>query len=251
MPRRLTGIWLGRRPYGAVLELQRKLHAARVRGEGHDVVLLVEHDPVITLGRSARPEHVLTAGAALAAAGVEVFAVERGGDVTLHGPGQLVAYPIVDLSPDRRDVRRYVGDLIEAMRRTALDHGVAGGTVPGQVGLWVDRACPASWPGAPAAAALAKVGALGVRIARWVAFHGFALNVSIDLALYRHIVPCGIREHPVTSLAALTGRAPAVSEVARVAYAHLSARLDAVPSPVVDDLAPAAQPAAAPPWFAV
>jgi len=249
MSRRLTGIWLGRRPYGAVLGLQRALHAARARGEGHDVVLLVEHDPVITLGRSARAEHVLTAGAALAAAGIEVFAVERGGDVTLHGPGQLVAYPIVDLCPDRRDVRRYVNDLLEAMRQTVLDHGIAAGTVPGQVGLWVDRARPTSWPGAGAAEARAKVGALGVRIARWVTFHGFALNVSIDLSLYRHIVPCGIREHPVTSLAALTGRAPAVSEVARAAYAHLSARLDAMPSPVVDDPSPAWDPALTPPWF--
>ncbi len=249
MPRRLTGVWLGRRPYGAVLELQRRLHAARVRGEGQDVALLVEHDPVITLGRSAHAEHLLTSAAGLLKSGIETFAVERGGDVTLHGPGQLVAYPIVDLRPDRRDVRRYVNDLIEAMRRTALDQGVATGTMPGLVGLWVDRARPTNWTGADAAAEPAKIGALGVRIARWITLHGFALNVSVDLALYGHIVPCGIREYPVTSLAALTGRAIALSEVARAAHEHLAARLGAEPSPVVDDSASALDPAAPPSWF--
>lgn len=249
MPRRLTGVWLGRRPYGAVLELQRSLHAARVHGEGHDVTLLVEHDPVITLGRSARAEHLLSSPAALHRAGLEVFTVERGGDVTLHGPGQLVAYPIVDLCPDRRDVRRYVNDLIEAMRRTVLDQGVAAGTVPGLVGLWVDRARPASWAGPEAAAVPAKIGALGVRIARWVTLHGFALNVSIDLALYRHIVPCGVRDHPVTSLAALTDRAAPLSEVARAAYGHLAAQLGAEPRPVVDASTSTLQLTALPPWF--
>jgi lipoyl(octanoyl) transferase len=232
-----------------VLELQRALHAARVRGEGQDVALLVEHDPVITLGRSAHAEHLLSSPGALREAGIEVFTVERGGDVTLHGPGQLVAYPIVDLGPDRRDVRRYVNDLIEAMRRTALDQGVVAGTVPGQVGLWVDRANPTGWAGADGAVALAKLGALGVRIARWVTFHGFALNVSIDLQLYGHIVPCGVRAYPVTSLAALTGRAPAVSEVARAAHGHLAARLGAEPSLVVDDSASPLDPASPPPWF--
>lgn len=222
MQRRLSGLWLGRRGYASVLELQRSLHAERVAGKSRDLVLLVEHDPVITLGRSAHTEHLLRSEAALRAAGFEVAAVERGGDVTLHGPGQLVTYPIVNLAPDRKDVRRYVGALAETMRLTAADCGVASGTVPNLVGLWVDRARPDHWEGAGAAARLAKVGAIGVRIGRWVTMHGFALNLGIDLDLYRYIVPCGIREHPVTSIAELVGRAPSVADAAPQAFAHLS-----------------------------
>ncbi|MBN2192342.1 MAG: lipoyl(octanoyl) transferase LipB [Polyangiaceae bacterium] len=225
MPHQLTGVWLGRRPYGPVLELQRALHAARVSGRGHDVALLVEHDPVITMGRSARAEHLLAPEAALRAAGFTVAAAERGGDVTVHGPGQLVVYPIVALDPGRRDVRRYVNRLAETMRRTIGDHGVAAEIVEGLVGLWVDRESPREWRGTESTATMAKIGAIGVRISRWVTMHGFALNLSIDLGLFRHVIPCGIREHPVTSLAELTGRPLAVADVAPRTLTHLAAEL--------------------------
>jgi lipoyl(octanoyl) transferase len=149
--------------------------------------------------------------------------------VTLHAPGQLVAYPILDLAPDRRDVRRYVRDLAEAMRLVLADYGVGGGLVERYVGLWVDAESPAAWPGESAAVAPRKIGAIGVRISRWITMHGFALNLAPELDLYRHIVPCGIREHGVTSLAALTGSAPSVREAAARAYTALAAIFDAQP----------------------
>jgi lipoyl(octanoyl) transferase len=152
--------------------------------------------------------------------------IGRGGDVTLHLPGQLVCYPIVDLAPDRRDVRRYVGDLTEAMRRVASDFDVDGGVVDRFIGLWVDRADPRRWPGVEAARDPAKLGAIGVRISRWVTMHGYALNLAPDLGLYRVIVPCGIHEFGVTSIEAVTGRAPDVRSTAERALGHLAARID-------------------------
>lgn len=182
---------LGRLAYDRGLELQAQLVAQRQQGEIPDTLLLLEHDPVFTLGRNARAEHVLHSAEALRQRGFGVFETGRGGDVTYHGPGQIVGYPILDLSPDRQDVHRYVRDLEEAMIRACADFGVAAGRVAGMTGTWVGGE---------------KIGAIGVRIARWVTSHGFALNVGTDLSPFELIVPCGIRGHGVTSLERLLGR---------------------------------------------
>jgi len=198
--------WLGRVPYAEGLDLQARLVAERQAGRVPDTLLLLEHDPVFTLGRNARREHVLCPEQLLRARGFDVHEAGRGGDVTYHGPGQLVGYPILDLSPDRCDVHRYVRDLEEVMMRTCADYGVAAGRVAGRSGCWVD-AC--------------KIGAIGVRISRWVTSHGFAFNVDVDLAPFALIVPCGIADRGVTSLALLTARPLTVQSV----IPHLSGHL--------------------------
>ncbi|MFZ5897181.1 MAG: lipoyl(octanoyl) transferase LipB [Myxococcota bacterium] len=230
--RSLEGYWLGRQPYARVHALQDALHAARRDRRMGDTVLLVEHDPVITFGRGAKPEHVLLDESTLARQGIRLERTGRGGDVTLHAPGQLVCYPILDLAPDRRDVRRYVRDLAEVMRRVAADYGVSAGNFEQYIGLWVDADSPAYWPGAELALDPVKIGAIGVKISRWVTMHGFALNLATDLDLYRNIVPCGIHTHGVSSLAQLTGAAPNIEEAAERAIFHLAEVLTAQASPL-------------------
>jgi lipoyl(octanoyl) transferase len=198
-------VWLGRQAYAPLQALQEKLLALRQAGELEDTLLLLEHPPVVTLGRGAKSEHVLATPELLAARGIELVTSTRGGDVTLHAPGQLVAYPILDLSPDRRDVRRWVRTLTETMRRIAEEQGIASGRHEEHVGLWADAATPRHFTTAAEARELVKIGAIGVRISRWVTMHGFALNLEPDLALYGSIVPCGIREHGVASIASLGG----------------------------------------------
>lgn len=232
--RRLAVHRLGRVPYGPTHTLQKRLQAARSAGAIGDTLLVLEHDPVVTLGRGTHPENLLLSREALAARGVEVHEAGRGGDVTYHGPGQLVLYPIVDLSPDRQDVRRYVSDLEETMIRTCARFGVQAARVPGMNGAWV----AAGTPGAR------KIGAVGVRISRWVTLHGLALNVSTDLDGFSVIVPCGIRDHGVTSLVAETGRELAVADAADVA---VEAFADALDADVTSDLrGPPAVPEADP-----
>jgi lipoyl(octanoyl) transferase len=199
---------LGRMPYAEGLDLQARLVADRQAGRIPDTLLLLEHDPVFTLGRNARPEHVLFPEAELRARGFEVFETGRGGDVTYHGPGQVVGYPIMDLAPDRCDVHRYVRDLEEVLIRTCGDYGVAAGRVPGMTGAWVGAE---------------KIAAIGVRIARWVTSHGFAFNVAGDTAPFGLIVPCGIRGRGVTSLERVVGRPVEREEVMDRLAAHVAA----------------------------
>jgi lipoyl(octanoyl) transferase len=190
-PRPLTVRRLGRVPYGRGLEIQERLVAERQKGAIPDQLLLLEHPPVFTLGRNARTENVLFPAELLRERGFDVHETGRGGDVTYHGPGQVVGYPILDLSPDRRDVHRYVRDLEEVMIRTCAGYGIEAGRIQGLTGTWVGRE---------------KIGAIGVRIARWVTSHGFAFNVTTDLSAFQLIVPCGIRDKGVTSLERLLGR---------------------------------------------
>ena len=219
-------VWIGRRAYEPVHALQEKLVEARAAGRVGDVALLVEHEPVVTLGRSADPRNILLSPALLAARGVARVETGRGGDVTYHGPGQLVCYPILDLAPDRQDVRRYVRSLAEVMILMARAHDVEAGVVDGLIGIWVDAEAPAEWAGQPYARDLKKLGAIGVRISRWITMHGFALNLSVDLAHFGLIVPCGIKDHGVTSIEALTGRRPDLRSVALGAHEPLSIALE-------------------------
>ncbi len=186
--------------YGEALALQRSLVEERRDGRVGDLLLLVEHPHVITLGvrGDGGRSHILASPAQLIAQGVEVHETGRGGDVTYHGPGQIVGYPIIDLKPDRCDVHRYVRDLEEVLIRVAGDYGVAAERVEGLTGVWVGRG---------------KLAAIGVRIARWVTSHGFALNVTTNLDYFDLIVPCGIADRGVTSLAQLLGRAVDRTEV--------------------------------------
>lgn len=188
---------LGRIPYAEGLDLQARLVEERQAGLIPDTLLLLEHEPVFTLGRNAHQENVLLPEAALRAKGFEVFETGRGGDVTYHGPGQVVGYPILDLKPDRQDVHRYVRDLEEVMIRTCADYDVVAGRIKGSTGCWVGEQ---------------KIGAIGVRLSRWVTSHGFAFNVDVDLAPFELIVPCGIRERGVTSLAKLLGHEVTIEE---------------------------------------
>jgi lipoyl(octanoyl) transferase len=205
--RQLTAYRLGRMPYADALALQERLVEARKAGGIGDTLLLLEHPKVITLGRRAKTENVLLSADALREGGYELFETGRGGDVTFHGPGQLVGYPIVDLAPDRTDVRRYVRDLEETMIRVCADYGLTAARSEGFNGTWIGNR---------------KIGAVGVRISQWVTMHGFALNVSTELAAFSAIVPCGISDRGVTSLAAELGRSLTLAEVEARAAAHFA-----------------------------
>jgi lipoyl(octanoyl) transferase len=191
---------LGLVPYSEALQLQRELVEQRRAGHVPDLLVLLQHPPVITLGvkGDGGRSNVLATAARLAELGIDVSETGRGGDVTYHGPGQLVGYPILDLKPDRCDVHRYVRDLEEVMIRVCADYGVVAGRISGLTGAWVGNE---------------KIGAIGVRISRWITSHGFAFNVATNLADFQLIVPCGIGDHGVTSLEKATGRTFPMSQV--------------------------------------
>jgi lipoyl(octanoyl) transferase len=200
---------LGIVPYNDALALQRALVEERRAGRVPDLLLLLQHPPVITLGvrGDGGRSHIVASPARLAARGVEVAETGRGGDVTYHGPGQIVGYPIFDLRPDRCDVHRYVRDIEEVMIRTCADYGVAARRINGLTGAWVGAE---------------KIGAIGVRISRWITSHGFAFNVGTDLDYFKLIVPCGIAEGGVTSLERILGREVTIGEVEEVLIHHVA-----------------------------
>jgi len=178
---------LGPMPYADALALQRAVARARIAGEiGEDLLLLVEHPPVVTLGRSSKERHLLASPALLAARGVELFEVERGGDVTFHGPGQLVGYPIVDLKRHKQDLHWYLRQVEEALIRAVAPLGIEGERSTGFTGVWTRGR---------------KLASIGVHARDWVTWHGFALNVTTDLAYFDLIVPCGIAAVEMTSVA--------------------------------------------------
>ena len=189
---------LGRVEYDDGLAMQKALVEARAQGLIPDTLLLLEHQRVITLGRGAKAQNILWSPEALAARGFEVFETDRGGDVTYHGPGQIVGYPILDLKPDRKDVRKYVASVEELMIRVAAEYGVEAERIPGRTGVWTTQG---------------KIGAIGVHISRWITSHGFAFNVRTELDDFSAIVPCGISDAGVASLQSLLGDAPPLREV--------------------------------------
>lgn len=190
---------LGLVPYADGLELQRRLVEDRKADRIPDTLLLLQHPHVLTIGvKKDGKEHILASPERLSSLNVDVFETGRGGDVTYHGPGQLVGYPIIDLNPDRRDVHKYVRDLEEVMIRVCAGYGLTADRVKGFSGAWIGDE---------------KIGAIGVRISRWITSHGFAFNVTTNIDFFNLIVPCGIADKGVTSLAAKLGNAPSMTDV--------------------------------------
>ncbi len=189
----------GRVEYGRALDLQAELVRRRAAGAIPDQLLLLEHPHVVTLGSGARRDHVLASDAQLRERGIDLFHVGRGGDVTYHGPGQLVGYPILRLPPGRRDLHRFLRDLEEVLVRALAAFGVEAGRAEGLTGVWAGGR---------------KIAAIGIRVSSgWVTSHGFALNVDPDLDYFANIVPCGIHDREVTSLARRVGRSVPMAEV--------------------------------------
>jgi lipoyl(octanoyl) transferase len=200
---------LGRMDYGKALELQQQLVAERKQGLIPDQLLLLEHPHVITLGRNGHLENLLADDQVLGRAGILFYPTDRGGDITYHGPGQLVGYPIVDLREWKRDVGAYVRAIEQVIIDTLADYAITGGRISGMTGVWVDGR---------------KIAAIGVHISRWVTSHGFALNVSTDLSYFQYIVPCGLTK-PVTSMAEL-GVHATLEEVSRSLTTHFGRVFD-------------------------
>jgi len=201
MGRNERSLWvveLGLRPYGEIWSLQEDLNTLRWKGLVPDLLLLLEHEPVITLGKSGRAEHIRVSAEELVRRGIALHRVDRGGDVTFHGPGQMVAYPILDLTHHGRDVHLYCRRLEEVGLKVLSDYGVSGQRMPGLTGVWVGEE---------------KVMAIGVGVKRWVSLHGVAFNVNADLNFFRLIHPCGIKDRGITSLSCLLKRKIPLSEV--------------------------------------
>ena len=198
-------VWLGTCDYGEAWALQQTLAAQRLAGTIPDTLLLLEHPPTITLGRGAPPQHLIASPERLAQEGVVVVETDRGGDITYHGPGQLVGYPIVNLlaPPHRPDLHVYLRALEETLIRTLAAFGVAADRFPGYTGVWTGMGTPSPQ----------KIAAIGIKTSRWITQHGFALNVNPDLSHFDLIVPCGIQGYGVTSLTRLLSRNITVADV--------------------------------------
>jgi lipoate-protein ligase B len=197
--RRLRVLYLGRADYVKTLELQRRLVLERAEGVIPDSLILVEHNPVITVGRSGNPNHIVASREVLGRMGIGVYEIERGGDVTYHGPGQLVGYPIMRLAEGLRGAVPFLRSLEEVLILALQEFGVRGFRRQGLTGVWTSQG---------------KVAAIGVAVRKNVTFHGFALNVTTDLSHFRFIVPCGLANEPVTSLEKLVGGPVSLEAVA-------------------------------------
>jgi len=204
--RGLETTFLGRVGYEEGLRLQEARVSAVQAGSAPDALYLLEHDPVLTLGRSAHRENIVASSSDLSRLGIQVFECGRGGDVTYHGPGQLVGYPILNLSPDRKDVWKYVRGLEEALILSLADYGIHAARFERLTGVWVGQE---------------KIAAIGVRVSRWVTSHGFALNVTTNLDHFRTIVPCGIRSYGVTNMARSLNAPPTLEEMGSTVARHL------------------------------
>ncbi len=189
---------LGRTRYADAWELQRKIFSARLARRIPDILLLTEHEPVYTLGKGADANHLLAGSVELDEKKIDVFNIDRGGDVTFHGPGQLVGYPILDLNNYYLDIHRYLRDIEEVLIRTVKDFGISAERADGYTGVWVKND---------------KIAAIGVKVSRWITMHGFALNVNTDLSYFDRIIPCGIFHKGITSLAALMGHDVMMTDV--------------------------------------
>jgi len=200
MTRELIVYQLDTVPYATAYEWQQAAAQRRIDGDPTDAIILLEHPPVVTMGRMADPAHILASRAALAERGIDVVESDRGGDVTYHGPGQLVAYPIMDLNRYRKDIGWYLRRLEETVIGVLDDFGIAGCRIDNLTGVWVDGA---------------KVAAIGVAIRRWVTYHGAALNVAANMEHFKLITPCGIQNRPVASMRDILGRDVTVDEVAQ------------------------------------
>ena len=188
---------LGQRPYQEVWDYQKEIQAKRIAGEIEDTLLMVEHEPVYTLGKNANENHLLQSRDQ----SVDVFNIERGGDITFHGPGQLVGYPILDLSNYKKSVSWYMRTLEQIIIDTVSEFGIEAKRIEGLTGVWVGDE---------------KIAALGVRIRRWVTMHGFSINVNTDLTFYDGIIPCGIFDHGITSMEQLLCRPQNIEKVKKV-----------------------------------
>lgn len=227
----LRTAWLGRVGYSEALELQRSLFDARKDGTGEDTLLLLEHEPVFTLGRRASREDVLVNDEALASIGASVVETDRGGEVTYHGPGQLVMYPVISIRAAELGPVAYIRILEQVVIDTLREYGIKGHHVVGKTGVWVGGE-PGSKPPEGQNPVGRKIAAMGVRVSGGVAMHGLALNVSTDLDHFNFIVPCGMPSLDVTSIKKETGSSPGVEQVAEVAAARLGELLQRRITPV-------------------
>lgn len=225
----LNTLNLGLRHYQSVLELQHQMAVARREGRIGDTLLLLQHPPVITLGRRGNENNILVSREWLEENGIEVHRVERGGDVTYHGPGQLVGYPIMDLTQHRTDVAWYMHALEEVLIRTLADFDIAASRLRGNIGVWLDER--------------RKIASLGARIESWITYHGFALNVAQDISHFQLIVPCGLTDKEITSMEKALGRPVDITTVSERVVDNFCVVFDMKPRQIpLEELVPPEEP---------